>query len=197
MEHVRRERITQMSKRQGTMIAIVADFLTLIRIPLGCAVVYAGAISGGAALPQVVWLSLAAWTADTLDGHLKRASSAEPGWVGRLDLALDVFFNACVAAFLSLAGYISAWLLSAWFGALGFLALKARSRSGVIATEGVAVLMLFIHVLQQALALGAAIVGWGILALTLDRNRFAYRLDKFVQGLPFRSKRQHRDDGED
>jgi len=177
--------------------AFVADFLTLVRIPLGVAVVYAGATSGRAALPGVVWLSLAAWTADTLDGHLKRASSAKPGWVGRLDLVLDVFFNACVAAFLSFAGYISAWLLSAWLGTLGFLALKVRSRSGVIVTEGLAILMLFIQALQQALALGAAIVGWGIIALALDRTRFAYRLDKFLEGLPFQSKRQPRDDEKD
>jgi phosphatidylglycerophosphate synthase len=178
------------------MVAILADFLTLVRIPLGFAVVYAGATSGGAALPHVVWISLAAWTADTLDGHLKRASSAKPGWVGRLDLALDVFFNACVAVFLTLAGFISAWLLSAWLGALGFLGIKARSRSGVIATEGVAILVLLIQAFQRALALGGAMVGWGVLTLALDRNRFAYRLSKFLQGLPFRRESRHRKEEE-
>lgn len=175
------------------MVAILADFLTLVRIPLGFAVVYAGATSGDAALSHVVWISMAAWTADTLDGHLKRASSAKPGWVGRLDLTLDVFFNACVAVFLTFAGYISGWLLSAWLGTLGFLGIKARSRSGVIATEGVAILVLLVQAFQRALALGGAVVGWGVLALTLDRKRFAYRLNKFLQGLPFRGKPQPRE----
>jgi len=164
-------------------MAILADILTLMRVPLGLVVVYAGATGGEAALPHVVWISLLAWTADSVDGHLRRASAKPTGWVGRHDLTIDVFFNACVAAFLALAGYVSAGLFSLWMGTLGLLSLKIRSRSGTIITEGFAILMLIIQAFGRALALGGAVIGWGILALTLDRKRFTYRLELFRHGL--------------
>jgi len=170
-------------RKRDESMALLADILTLIRVPLGLAVVYAGATGGEAALPHVVWISLFAWTADSVDGHLRRASAKPTGWVGRHDLTIDVFFNGCVAAFLALAGYVSAWLFSLWVGALGLLSLKIRSRSGTIIAEGFAILMLIIQAFQRAFALGGAVIGWGILALTLDRKRFAHRLDTFCRGL--------------
>lgn len=169
-------------------MAILADFLTLIRLPLGLVVIYAGASSGPAALPQVVWISLAVWTADTVDGHLKRAASADPGWVGRHDITFDVFYSTCLAVFLTLAGYASAWIFSIWVGALGLLGFKARSRSGVIVAEGLAILMLFIQAIQRALSLGGTMLAWGAVTLALDRKRFAYRFNQFVHG--FRGRLQ-------
>jgi phosphatidylglycerophosphate synthase len=174
-------------------MALLADLLTVVRLPLGLAVVYAGASGGEAALPQVVWISLVAWTADSVDGHLKRTSEARPGWIGRHDFTFDVFYSACIALSLTLAGYVSAWLFSLWFGLLGSLAVIGRSRSGIIVTEGVAILALLVRAMQSALALGGAMLGWGVVTLALDRKRFAYRFASFKGGL--RSLWQRNKDG--
>ncbi len=170
-------------------MSILADLLTLSRVPMGLAVVYAGLSNGASALSQVVWLSLLAWTADTVDGHLKRASRKSPGWIGRNDLTFDVFFNACVAFFFALSGLVSAWLFSAWVGAVSILRLKLRSRSGAIAANALVVLTLVVKSFVQVFALGGAIIAWACVALTLDRRRFAYRLRLFLRGIPFVARR--------
>jgi hypothetical protein len=167
-------------------MALLADLLTLSRVPMGLAVIYAGVSGGQAALPQVIWLSLLSWTVDSVDGHLKRASAKPPGWIGRNDLTFDVFFSACVAAFFTITGIISAWVFSAWLGALSLIRFKLRSRSGTVAANGVVVLTLVVNAFQQALVLGGAIVGWACVALALDRKRFGYRLSQFLKGLGIR-----------
>jgi hypothetical protein len=164
-------------------MALLADMLTLSRIPMGLAVVYVGITGGQAALPQVVWLSLLAWTVDSVDGHLKRASAKPPGWIGRNDLTFDVFFSACVAVFFALAGFISSVLFAVWVGILGLVRLL-RSRSGTVAANGLVVLTLLVNALHQALLLGGAIVAWACVALALDRKRFSYRLKLFARGIP-------------
>ncbi len=170
-------------------MSMLADLLTLSRVPMGLAVVYAGLNSGAAALPQVIWLSLLAWTVDSVDGHLKRASRRPPGWIGRNDLTFDVFFNACVAFFFALSGIVSAWLCSAWMGAAGLLRFKLRSRSGAIAANALIVLTLVIKAFEHALALGGAIIGWALVALALDRKQFARRLRLFALGIPALARR--------
>ncbi len=170
-------------------MSLLADLLTLSRVPMGLAVVYAGMSAGSAALPQVIWLSLLAWTVDSVDGHLKRASRKPPGWVGRNDLTFDVFFNACVAFFFALSGLVSAWLFSAWVGAVGLLRLKLRSRSGAIAANALVVLTLVVKAFEQALALGGAIIGWAVVALALDRKQFVRRLRLFALGIPALARR--------
>lgn len=165
-------------------MGVLADLLTLSRVPMGFAVVYAGLNTGAAALPQVIWLSLLAWTVDSVDGHLKRASRKPPGWVGRNDLTFDVFFNACVAFFFAMTGIVSAWLFSAWMGAVGLLRFRLRSRSGAIAANALVVLTLVVKAFEQALALGGAIIGWAAVALALDRKQFIWRLRLFAAGIP-------------
>jgi len=170
-------------------MSVLADLLTLSRVPMGLAVVYAGLDRGTTALPLVVWLSLLAWTVDSVDGHLKRASRKAPGWIGRHDLTFDVFFNGCVAFFLTVSGIISAWLFSAWLGAVSLVRFRLRSRSGAIAANALVVLTLVINAFQQAFALGSAIIGWAAVALALDRRRFAHRLRLFAAGIPALARR--------
>lgn len=170
-------------------MGVLADLLTLSRVPMGLAVVYAGLNTGAAALPQVIWLSLLAWTVDSVDGHLKRASQKPPGWIGRNDLTFDVFFNACVAFFFALTGIVSAWLFSVWMGAVGLLRFRLRSRSGAIAANAVVVLTLVVKAFEQAILLGGAILGWACVALALDRKQFARRLRQFILGVPWLARR--------
>lgn len=166
-------------------MSVLADLLTLSRVPMGLAVVYAGLNGGASALPQVVWLSLLAWTVDSVDGHLKRIARKAPNWVGRNDLTFDVFFHSCVAFFFALSGVISGWLFSAWLGAVSLVRFRLRSRSGAIAANALVVLTLVVRAFEHALLLGGTIVGWACIALTLDRRRFAHRLRLFLRGIPF------------
>ncbi len=166
-------------------MSVLADLLTLSRVPMGLAVVYAGLNGGASALPHVVWLSLLAWTVDSVDGHLKRAARKAPNWIGRNDLTFDVFFHSCVAFFFALSGVISGWLFSAWLGAASLARFQLRSRSGAVAANALVVLTLIIRAFEHALLLGGAIVGWACIALTLDRRRFAHRLRLFLRGVPF------------
>lgn len=170
-------------------MSVLADILTLSRVPMGLAVVYAGLNTGASALPQVIWLSLLAWTADSVDGHLKRASRKSPNWVGRNDLTFDVFFNACVAFFFALSDIVSAWLFALWVGAIGLVRFKLRSRSGAIAANALVVLTLVVKAFQQAFALGSAIIGWAVVALALDRKQFLLRLRLFAAGIPALARR--------
>ncbi|GAB4403487.1 MAG: hypothetical protein Kow00123_14590 [Anaerolineales bacterium] len=170
-------------------MSVFADLLTLSRVPMGLAVVYAGLNGGASALPQVIWLSLLAWTVDSVDGHLKRAARKPPNWIGRHDLTFDVFFNGCVAFFFALSGIVSAWLFSLWVGAVGLVRFILRSRSGAIAANALVVLTLVINAFQQAFALGGAIIGWAAVALALDRRRFMYRLRLFAAGIPALARR--------
>lgn len=170
-------------------MSVLADLLTLSRVPMGLAVVYAGWNTGASALPEVIWLSLLVWTVDSVDGHLKRASRKAPGWIGRNDLTFDVFFNACVAFFFTLSGIVSAWLFSLWVGTVGLARFKLRSRSGAIVANALVVLTLVVKAFQQALALGGAIIGWAVVALVLDRKQFLRRLHLFAAGVPALGRR--------
>lgn len=90
----------------------VADLITFIRLGIGIFLVYLGITQGQAALPLVVWLILADWFGDFMDGKLARRSSRQyRTWIGEHDLQVDM----SVATGLLLY-FIAAHILPAWWG---------------------------------------------------------------------------------
>jgi len=90
----------------------VADLITFLRLGIGVFLVYLGITQGQAALPLVVWLMLADWFGDFLDGNLARRSSRQyRSWIGNHDLQVDM----SVATGLLLY-FIAAHILPAWWG---------------------------------------------------------------------------------
>ncbi|MCS6907893.1 MAG: hypothetical protein RML93_08430 [Anaerolineales bacterium] len=90
----------------------VADWITFARFGIGVFLVFLGITRGAEALPLVIWLMLADWVGDFLDGNLARCSRVQyKSWIGEHDLHVDM----SVATGLLLY-FISSRILSPWRG---------------------------------------------------------------------------------
>lgn len=90
----------------------VADLITFARLGIGIFLVYLGITQGQSALPLVIWLMLADWFGDFLDGNLARRSRVQyKSWIGEHDLQVDM----SVATGLLLY-FVAARIMPAWRG---------------------------------------------------------------------------------
>ena len=76
---------------------LLADILTVSRLFIASAIIALGLLQGAEALPLVIWLTIAAWTSDVLDGTLARTSRrVRRTWVGEQDLIFDMVIGAAL-----------------------------------------------------------------------------------------------------
>ncbi len=69
----------------------VADLITFGRLGIAIILVFLGIRHGQDALPLVIWLMLADWFGDFLDGNLARRSRRKyKTWIGEHDLQVDM-----------------------------------------------------------------------------------------------------------
>lgn len=118
----------------------VADTLTAMRFVMGAVIAYIGVTRPDTAgLKLAVWLTLAAWTTDWLDGPIARRSRfVQQTWLGYHDLEADLCITLAMGVTLAswrmyvpvvlAIGLLAAWLLWRYFyaGARG-----AEARPGV------------------------------------------------------------------
>ena len=105
----------------------IADVFTASRALIAFIFIWLGITQGEFALPLAVWLLIASWTTDLLDGPLARYSRVTyQTWIGDLDLQVDMAVSAGLLLYILFSGlidakiglaYILLWLLIfLWMG---------------------------------------------------------------------------------
>lgn len=89
----------------------VADLLTASRAFLGLYLIWLGFSGGTEGLPLAVWVLIAAWTSDCLDGPIARRSGfAGSTWIGDHDLEADITVSIGLMFYLLVGGFVSPWM---------------------------------------------------------------------------------------
>ena len=89
----------------------VADFVTLFRGLLGFGLVWLGLNEGAAGLQTAVFIMIAAWTGDAIDGKIARRSrNPYQSWIGDHDLQIDMAVSCGLLVYLITSGFINIWL---------------------------------------------------------------------------------------
>jgi len=89
----------------------VADFVTLFRGLLGFGLVWLGLTEGVEGLQKAVFIMIAAWTGDVIDGKIaRRSSSYYQTWIGDHDLEIDMAISCGLLVYLITSGFINIWL---------------------------------------------------------------------------------------
>jgi len=153
----------------------IADVITAVRGLIALLLIWLGSSQGSQGLPIAIWLMLADWTGDAIDGPIARRSSVKyHTWIGDHDLEIDMTVSIGLLIYLLQSGYLSIWVV------VGYLLLWGVffwSQGGIPRAYG----MLFqtpIYGWFTYLALrDAPQVGWMILAfiaavITLTWPRF-------------------------
>jgi phosphatidylglycerophosphate synthase len=110
----------------------VADLITTLRALIALILIWVGEAFGAEGLPLAVWLMLADWVGDALDGPIARRSRVQyDSWIGSHDLEVDMTVSVGLLVYLLLAGYLEIWLGAAYFGlwGLGFWLHRGIPRS--------------------------------------------------------------------
>lgn len=102
----------------------LADLITWFRALLAPLLILLGLTAGTDALPAAVWLLIANWTLDSLDGPLaRRGDLSRHTWVGDHDLEIDMLFSAGLLGYMAASGlvgwqitliYLLIWLVIFW-----------------------------------------------------------------------------------
>ena len=96
---------------------LLADILTVSRVFISTAIIGLGFHQGAEALPVVIWLTIAAWTSDVLDGALSRHSRVQRRtWIGEHDLIFDMVIGAALLVYMAEVGFVNTWLGAAYLG---------------------------------------------------------------------------------
>lgn len=113
----------------------MADTVTAVRAVIALILLWLGWAYGAKSLAVVVWLMLANWTGDSIDGAIARRNRPPyHNWLGDHDLEVDILVAFGLLGYLVNAGfvtpllagiYVIVWFLILWLGhmprALGML----------------------------------------------------------------------------
>lgn len=95
----------------------LADLITLSRMVLAFGLLWLGMAQGEASLPLAVWLMIANWSGDCLDGPLARRSRVYyHTWIGDHDLETDIMVSLGLLAYLIVTGFVELWLAAVYLG---------------------------------------------------------------------------------
>jgi phosphatidylglycerophosphate synthase len=153
---------------------LLADILTVSRIFIAAAIIALGFLHGAEALPVVVWLTIAAWTSDVLDGALARLSRIQRRtWIGDQDLIFDMVIGAALLIYMTAAGFVNIWLAGVYLG----LSVLVFWHFGLTAALGKlfqapAYAWFIIVALRQESLVGIWLVAWIVIALIATWPRF-------------------------
>lgn len=90
----------------------IADIITAARGLVALVLIWLGSSQGADGLPIAVWLMLADWTGDAIDGPISRRSSIRyHTWIGDHDLEIDMSVSIGLLFYLLQAGYFSIWIV--------------------------------------------------------------------------------------
>lgn len=152
----------------------IADALTVSRALLAIFLIWLGFTQGAGALGLAVWIVIASWTSDILDGALARSSQgAVKNWVGEHDLEFDMSVAFGVWVFLAVSGYVNLWIAILycliWIGIFWLFGL--RSALGKLFQAPVYGWFILVA-LRDASGPAYWLVGWVLLAILLTWPRF-------------------------
>jgi hypothetical protein len=152
----------------------VADIITWSRVLLIPVFIWLGFAFGPDALPAVAVLMVVNLTADSVDGPLARRSPESPQtWIGENELAVDMFVNAGVMGYLTVAGFVP-WQATGLFVFLWALVFWWRGGAFALAILfQVPIYVAFIYVLLRDAAVYALVfIGWIAAAIIVSWPRF-------------------------
>jgi hypothetical protein len=93
----------------------LADLITWSRCLAALVLAWLGAAQGMSGLPLAVWLMLASWTGDIIDGPLARNSIPRvQTWIGEHDLQVDILVASGLLAYMTESGFVSARMTGAY-----------------------------------------------------------------------------------
>jgi phosphatidylglycerophosphate synthase len=86
----------------------VADLLTWLRAMIAFVFIWLGVSQGEFGLHVAIWMMIASWTTDILDGPLARMSLVSyQTWIGDYDLQVDIAVSVGLLGYLVMAGFAS------------------------------------------------------------------------------------------
>lgn len=152
----------------------VADLITFARGLLGFWLAWLGFTQGDQGLALAVWIMIADWTGDSIDGALARSSRIRyQTWIGDHDLEVDIAVSAGLLIYILSAGFLQ------WQWAVIYLLIWAVVfwRWGFYRSLGMLlqapIYMYFIWIaLREPPHAGWWLVGWITIALIVTWPKF-------------------------
>ena len=87
-----------------------ADLITATRGLIAFFLIWLGSHSGAEGLSLAVWLMLADWIGDAIDGPISRRSSVKyHTWIGDHDLEIDMAVSIGLLVYLVTSGFVNGW----------------------------------------------------------------------------------------
>ncbi len=87
---------------------LIADIITAVRASLIVLLPWLGWTYGIASLPAAIWLMMADWTGDAVDGAIARRNRPlYYTWLGDHDLEIDMLIAAGLLVYLTAVGFVS------------------------------------------------------------------------------------------
>ena len=156
---------------------LLADILTVSRVFIAAAIIGLGFSQGAESLPVVVWLTIAAWTSDFLDGALARHSRVpRRTWIGEQDLIFDMVVGAALLGYMAAAGFMNYWLAAVYVGisVLVFWRVGLSPALGKL-FQAPAYAWFIIVSLREAPLAGIWLVAWIVIAVVATWPRFLHQ----------------------
>lgn len=164
----------------------VADLITYLRAVLGFYLAWLGFSQGDEGLPLAVWIMIADWSGDSLDGPIARRSRVYyHTWIGDNDLLVDMLVSAGLMVYMLGAGYVQLWLAGVYL----LLWLLIFYRWGFASVLGMLfqapIYGWFVWVaIREAPTLGMWLVVWILAAIVLTWPRFPQMVvPGFLEGM--------------
>ena len=89
-----------------------ADLITAARGLIAFFLIWLGSTHGAEGLSLAVWLMLADWIGDAIDGPISRRSAVKyHTWIGDHDLEIDMTVSIGLLIYMLQSGYLSIWVV--------------------------------------------------------------------------------------
>ena len=163
----------------------IADFLTVTRFIIACAIVVLGTTQNPDTLPSIVLLLIAAWYTDSLDGPVARMNPSLPSsWVGEHDLETDIIVGIAILAYLAQVGLMATGFALYYLLICSILYLRTRSRYFASTTQALPYTFLILVAMKDARGYGIAAIVSLLLLAVVTWPKFPQKiLPEFMDGL--------------
>ena len=151
-----------------------ADLITVMRFAVAFILPWLGLAQRAAGLPLAVWLMIADWTGDCLDGLIARRSRVYyRTWVGDHDLEVDMAVSGGLLVYLVLAGLVDVRLAGVYLliCALIFWRWGVPRALGMLVQAPIYGWFIWV-VLRDIPATGLWIVAWILAAIVVTWPKF-------------------------
>lgn len=160
----------------------LADTLTVFRFFIAGFIVLLSFFLGKEDLPIIVYLTLAGWASDSLDGPLARSDrESESSWIGSKDHYVDLIFATSLLFFMWNVDFVATHTAILYISIIAFYFLFGAKFLFQFYMALVYGSLLFLALIYKR-NLGAALLLYGILNMILDWKRFKKESRDFIGG---------------